>query len=434
MTGPRILVIGIDGVPFTLLKSLANAGVMPGISQLLSEGQSKPITSSIPDVSSTAWSSFMTGTNPGEHGIYGFFEVKPENYGLRFPTYGDLKVEPFWNQLSARGFQSLVVNVPQTYPARQLNGILISGFVAPKLERAVYPASLFSELQDLDYMIDVDAWMARTDPQNFFNDLFQVLHTRKTTIDHLWSREEWDFVNIVFTGTDRLQHYFWHSITDPNDEFHQSAMDFYHELDRIILQILEKVDDECLVILLSDHGFTEIEREVNLNAWLRQEGYLKLRSDDPESLQDIHPDTVAFALDPGRIYLNLSERYTQGSVKSGDAASILQELKSKLGSDIQIRDRAGNIINPIRNVFLPDDIYHGGAIEAAPDLIVQPAHGIDLKGSVKIQDIFRSERLSGCHTFENASLIVRNATEQIQFDAIQNIQDIIPAIRPVYEI
>jgi predicted AlkP superfamily phosphohydrolase/phosphomutase len=259
-----------------------------------------------------------------------------------------------------------------------------------------------------------------------------VLRSRKQGVDHLWSKEEWDFVNIVFTGTDRLQHYFWHSITESDDDFHQSAMDFYHELDAIISGILERVDDECLVILLSDHGFTEIEREVNLNAWLRQEGYLKFQSEDPENLQDIHPDTTAFALDPGRIYLNLSDRYRHGTVNSADAASLMQDLKSGLESGISIRDRDGNTMNPVANVFQPDEIYHGRSISSAPDLIVQPVSGIDLKGSVKIRDIFRSERLTGCHTFENASLIVKNAADDFPFDAIQSIQDIIPAIRPMY--
>ena len=113
MKSPRFLVIGIDGLPYSLLKKLAADDVMPNLKQLMQEGSSKSILSSIPDVSSTAWTGFMTGTNPGIHGIYGFFDPEP-NYKLKFTNFVDIKSEPIWNTLGTSGNISLIIIIPQT--------------------------------------------------------------------------------------------------------------------------------------------------------------------------------------------------------------------------------------------------------------------------------------------------------------------------------
>ena len=135
-------VIGLDGVGLPLVQDLTARGVMPRLGALLPAGTAAPMRSSIPTISSVSWTGFMTGQNPGKHGIYGFTDVKPGTLTTFFPNFGNVKSETLWDVAGRAGKRAIVLNVPNTYPARALNGLLVSGFVAVNLERAVYPAEL----------------------------------------------------------------------------------------------------------------------------------------------------------------------------------------------------------------------------------------------------------------------------------------------------
>jgi len=139
----RAVLIGLDGVPYTLLATLIDRGLTPNLARLASGGAEyfKQMDASLPEISSVSWSSFMTGLNPGRHGIYGFMDLKPASYQLYFPSYPHLKVPALWDTLGKKGRRSVVVNLPGTYPARPHEGVLISGFVAIDLKKAVHPAS-----------------------------------------------------------------------------------------------------------------------------------------------------------------------------------------------------------------------------------------------------------------------------------------------------
>jgi len=429
MSKPQYLIIGLDGIPYTLLTDLCDRGVTPNLAALMKRGQSKPIRSVLPDVSSTAWTSFMTGTNPGEHGIYGFFVPQPDDYSLRFLNADDIQVPTLWERLGRLGKKSLVVNVPQTYPAREINGVLISGFVAPELEKAVWPRTLLAELKDLEYTIDVDAWKAREDLSAFVADLFGVLETRIKTLEYLWEKESWDLIMAVITGTDRLQHYLWHILEDERSGLHSTVLDFYQAVDSAVGKLVDRVNKSTRILVLSDHGFSSVQKEINLNAWLRSTGYLSFRTDSPKSLQEMNSESIAFTLDPGRIYLNRADRFRNGWIARGrEYNEIREELRERLLHDISIRDEVGALINPVSRVFLPDEVYAGPQVQYAPDLIVLNKPGYDLKGSVKITEIARNDVLTGMHTYENASLVVVNTNKTFNIDGIDALEDIVPKI------
>ena len=131
----RVCVIGLDGVPFDLLRRLAGEGVMPAMRKLLGEGHLHKLKASLPEISSVSWTSFMTGTNPGQHGIFGFTDLQEKSYRLRFPNSADVKAPTIWDRLGERGLKSIVINQPSTYPARKIEGALVAGFVAIELAR-----------------------------------------------------------------------------------------------------------------------------------------------------------------------------------------------------------------------------------------------------------------------------------------------------------
>ncbi|MFW6120070.1 MAG: alkaline phosphatase family protein [Petrotogales bacterium] len=123
-----------------LLKNYADYDIMPNFKQLIQNGIFTPMQSSIPEISSVSWSSIVTGKNPGQHNIFGFRDIIPNTYTMRFPNFKTLKAKSFWLMQDQQ--KHVIINVPQTYPARELNGFHVSGFVALDLERAVYPPTI----------------------------------------------------------------------------------------------------------------------------------------------------------------------------------------------------------------------------------------------------------------------------------------------------
>ena len=187
---------------------------MPNLAQLLAGGTVAPMRSSIPVISSVSWTSFMTGRNPGKHGVYGFTDVKPGTFTMFFPNFGNVRSDTLWDVAGRAGKRSIVLNVPNTYPARPLEGLLVSGFVAVNLERAVFPLSLLPRLQAEKYRIDVDYLNADQRPEPFFEDLAATLEARRRVYLALLREEPWDLFIGVVTECDRLHHYFWHQYAD----------------------------------------------------------------------------------------------------------------------------------------------------------------------------------------------------------------------------
>lgn len=395
----RVCVIGLDGVPYSMLLDLAQRGIMPSISKLIGSGHLHRMKASLPEISAVSWTNFMTGTNPGTHGIFGFVDLKKKSYELRFPNFLDLKQETFWDALGKKGKKCIIVNQPFTYPARKINGILVSGFVAIELAKAVFPLSYRVPLERIGYQIDIDTVKSRENHEFLWQELSRTLSGRERAWNLFW-KEDWDYFEFVFTGTDRLHHFLWNAYEDETHVYHQNFLDYYRQIDRLIDKIVTSFqklteNDEGLY-LLSDHGFTGIEQEVYLNAWLEQEGYLKFDNTALKNLAEISGSSQAFAMDPNRIYLNLKEKFPQGSVELSKKKALKEEVSSKL----EKLEYNGKKV--VRRVFDAEEIYSGLCLADGPDLLVLSEHGFDMKGSVKKKNIFDRTNLQGMHTFDDA--------------------------------
>ncbi len=395
----KACVIGLDGVPFTLLQDLADRGIMSSMARLIASGHLHRMKASLPEISSVSWTNFMTGTNPGEHGIFGFTDFKPGTYELRFPNFMDVQRPVLWDTLGEKGYKSIVINQPSTYPARKISGALVSGFVALDLARAVYPPAYRTALEQIGYQIDIDTVRARDDPQFLWQELGKTLTGRQKALNFFWE-EPWDYFEFVVTGTDRLHHFLWNAYPDPTHPHHQAFLDYYRQIDRLIGKIYASwrkiADDDEGLYLLSDHGFTGIVQEVYLNAWLEKNGYLKFTVPEPKGLEDIHARTRAFALDPNRIYLNLRGRFPKGSVERSERKALREDIARKLEG---LRYEGRKVV---RQVIPADKIYKGPYASKGPDLIVLAENGFDMKGSLKKKDIFGRTSLQGMHTWDDA--------------------------------
>ncbi len=401
----RTIIIGLDGVPFPMLEDLAKRSVMPNFKALSERSVFTPMQSSIPEISSVAWSSAITGVNPGTHGIFGFTDLAEGTYTTIFPNYTALKAPPFWEQDPLKKY--VILNVPSTFPARKINGVLISGFVALDLKRATYPTSLLPTLNEMDYRIDVDFERASESLGFFLKDLDKALKARITTYRYLWHNEDWDIFMLVFTGTDRLMHFLWNAYEEEDHEHHTAFLDHFRQIDGVIGEIMDSKGEEDLLVMLSDHGFEKLEMEVFVNYALTEHGFLSFENDSPSTLKDISNNTRAFILDPGRIYLNDKSRFPKGSVLSNDRVQILNELEEVFNS-LSIGGR-----KVIKQCHRREDIYQGPCVERGPDLVLTANPGFNLRGTLKPHTLYSNGTLSGKHTQDDAFLLVHGGSDKI---------------------
>ena len=394
----KTIIIGLDGVPFGMIKGFAENGVMPNTSELISRGIFKNMNSTIPEVSSVAWSSIITGQNPGQHGIFGFMDLYDHSYRMRFPNFKDLKAKPFWDQWEGK---SIIINVPSTYPVREMNGVHISGFVSIDFDKSVYPKSLIPQLHRLDYRLDVDSQKAHSEIDLFLKDLDETLDARIETYRYLWQTQDWQAFMLVFTGTDRLLHFLWSAYEDQSHQYHELFLEHFKRIDLVIGEIAARINEDDLLVMLSDHGFERLDYDVYLSYLLAQEGFLQFKQGKDISLDNICYGTKAFVLDPARIYLNLKGKFPFGTVDRDESEIVLSELENLFRS-LKIDNR-----KVVRDIYRKEQIYSGPYLEDAPDMVLVGAEGFNLKASFKANQLTDKAIFTGKHTQDSAFLLVK---------------------------
>jgi predicted AlkP superfamily phosphohydrolase/phosphomutase len=411
--------VGLDGVPFGLLEELSNQGVMPNTKEIISSGIFRKMQSSVPEVSSVAWSSIITGKNPGEHGIFGFTDLTSNSYQLRFPNFNDLQSEPFWNVLNGK---SVIVNVPSTYPVKDMNGVHISGFVSIDLSKSVFPKSLIPTLKEFDYRLDVDSTLAHQSMDLFLSDLEKTLHASIQTYRYLWANFEWQIFMYVFTGTDRLMHFLWDAYENRDHRYHFKFLAHFQKIDEVIGEIFLRVNEKDHFVILSDHGFEKLTHEIYINSYLKKEGFLNFENDKELELFNISPKTKAFALDPARIYLNVKGKYPRGTIELRDKGKILRDLED-LFLSLEIDGR-----KVMRSIYRGEEIYSGPLFDKGPDMVLVGSPGFDLKGSTKTEKLIDKRIFSGKHTQDDAFLLIYGNREKINIPDYPKVCDIAPLL------
>ncbi len=409
------MVIGIDGVPYELIKDFSEKGIMPNFRKLIEKYKYVKTQVPLPEISSVSWTSFMTGMNPGEHGIYGFMEINNRNYSYRFPSFPLLPVKTIWERIGERGKKSVIINLPNTYPVRKINGYLISGFVALDIENAVYPRSLLSFLKEIDYKVDVDTALGRKDKKFFMKELYETLDKRLLLYEKL-KKEKWDLFFFIITGTDRLHHFLFKAKDDINHPNHNDFIEYYKNVDEVIGKITEEMEkDDIPFIILSDHGFTSLKYEVYISQYLKEWGFLEFEDKSPKNLKSMKESSKAFALDPSRVYIHLKDKYGRGSVDKGDYDRIRDELK-ELFLSIDIENK-----KVIKNVFFKEEIYSGKYFDNAPDLVLLSNYGFDLKAGITKKEKYAISFFEGMHSQDNALLLDSYGFELKEYPFINDI-------------
>ena len=144
----KVVVIGLDGVPLSLIERWAKEGLLPTFQQVIEGGATGLLRSTVPPTSGPSWSSFMTGKNPGKTGIYDFLYRREGGYIFPPVNANRRDGKSLWRLLSEEGKRVGVVNVPISYPVEEVNGFLIAGWMTPYSARDfIYPPELYEELK-----------------------------------------------------------------------------------------------------------------------------------------------------------------------------------------------------------------------------------------------------------------------------------------------
>ncbi|MHC1683117.1 MAG: alkaline phosphatase family protein [Clostridiaceae bacterium] len=421
MIKQRTFVLGLDGMPYTLLKDKFSKGEMKNLYNISKLGQIKQMNSVIPTISSVAWTSYATGKNSGEHNIFGFVDRNPSPFNIKIPLTSDRKEDTIWSKVSKDNKKTIVVNVPLTYPPEPLNGKMISCFLCTDIKKATYPKEFHQYLIDKEYIIDADAWLVKESKELFLYEIMKVLNKRFEVAFELFDDEEWDFFQLHIMETDRLMHFFWDEIVDTeNNIFTDQINEFFKRLDYFIGMLFEKLEKEDRIIILSDHGFCGIKHEVQLNTWLEQEGFLRFDNDQKKTLSNYSKESICYSILPGRIYINLADREEKGTVLKSDYEKIRQKIKQSL-LNIQDPKTKEPVID---KVFFREELYYGDYLDNAPDIIAHPRNGYDLKGSLDFSEIFTNSELNGMHTYEDAVIIGVNC----DITKVKKVEDVAEVI------
>ena len=422
---PRVAFFGIDGVPFSLIDE--HPDVFPNLTEMAAEGSAGPIDSIVPPESSACWPALTTGVNPGQTGVYGFQDREVGSYDTYVPMGRDVQATRLWDRVTDDGRNATVLNVPVTFPPQRNVQRMVSGFLSPGVDKAAYPDELRDHLQDSDYRIDVNAKLGHDDDKTeFVEDANETLDRRYEAFQNVLERDDWDLFFGVFMTTDRVNHFLFKDYEEDGQN-KEAFLEFYERVDEYVGEIRASLPDDVTLVVASDHGFTSLDYEVHCNAWLEEQGWLSYEDDDHEELGDIDDDTRAYSLIPGRFYINLEGREPRGSVPKDEYEETRAELKAELEAlegpnGRKVADR----------VVEKEAAFRGDHDDIAPDLVVVPNHGFDLKSGFKgDKDVFGTGPRNGMHSFDNATLFVDDPDAEIEN---VDLYDIAPTILDLMDV
>ncbi len=418
----KLTVLSIDGVPLGLLHQLTNEGDMPHLARLIEQNGLNQMRSVQPTVSCVAWSSYMTGCNPGKHGIFGFIDRRPGSYDLDFPNGRHMAVPHIWDILSQADKRVFGMNVPASYPPRPVNGVLIGGFLSPTLDKVAYPASVGNYLKSIDYRIDSDAQLARQDKNVMLGDLDVTLDRRMQAMFHFLESDSWDFFHTHIMGSDRINHFLLTKFQEDDAHFAPAFRRYYRRVDEYVGQLLERIGDDTPLLILSDHGFCPIEQEVQLSRYLIETGWTTPADPIAHPLSINPTKSRAYCLIPGRVFINLKGREPGGIVP----AEEYEQTRHALTADLLALQDPNTGRQAIKKVLTREELYwpsgtagpgavapaeaarHDGVFGRAADLIAIPHDGYDLKLGLAGSTRFQQTALEGMHTYHDAFLIARD--------------------------
>ncbi len=402
----RVIVIGLDGATFKVIRPLADQGFLPNLDKIMQTGAHAVLESTLPSLSPVAWTSMITGTGPGKHGIYDFVrrEAKEGESTMRFTSGADRKVEPIWRYLNRHEKTAAVVNVPMSYPPDAIDGILVSGMDAPHMNcEMTSPPEFKQRLLSIapDYGIELAVKREHHKKTAKFIDAATKIEAARAKVTlALMDDKDADFIMTVFTSMDRAQHLamrdFSHYATQDANPKTDPVTASYMHADAIIGEVINRLDSEDTLLVVSDHGFARVRRSFSMNKWLMEKGYLILKDITPKeqpqksgllskiasriaSITGVNRTGIRDRLDDTPVLVNVdfskTKAFSFGSAPSVFLNPDVVDADTMWSLADEIRNELAKLIDPEtgKPVFLmvktARDAYIGPYSNAAPHVV-----------------------------------------------------------------
>jgi len=401
----RTLFIGLDGATFHILDDLTRDQpgqglVMPFLQQFMAQGFRAPLRSTPHPLTPPAWTTLVTGRNPGEHGIYDFMRVDDRQHDVFFTLYDfrDIRCETLWSIASRQNRRVVSLNFPMMAPPPKLNGSLIPGFTPWKhLRRNMTPDTLYERLQAIPGFHPKElAWDFERENQvgeDMDGDYLAAWISYHLPREELWFEvarkllleDQPDLLAVMFDGTDKIQHQAW-AYLDPDlrpeqpdadyQKLRDLCLDYFRRLDGYLAELIRLAGPDVQVFMASDHGFTGASRIVRINRYLADLGYLtyqnvadtdaaRRRAASPFAYLDWNK-TVAYCPTPSSnaIFIRIAHAPGQPGIAPADYAAFRARLIEQLYA---LQDPAtGELV--IRDILTREAAFPGQATASAPDL------------------------------------------------------------------
>jgi predicted AlkP superfamily phosphohydrolase/phosphomutase len=274
----------------------------------------------------------------------------------------------------------VVVGVPPSYPPRHVNGVNVGCFMTPdtKTHDYTYPTSVRQEIDRLveEYPVDVKGF--RTNNKDWLrNQIYDMTRKHFEVIRYLMVTHEWDYFQFVEIGVDRVHHGFWkyhdplHRQYVPGNPYESLINDYYTYVDQEIGTLLELLDDDTNVLVVSDHGAQRLDGGFCVNEWLRREGLLVLKEPvtkpTPFAPSLVDWERTRVWSEGGyyaRVFFNVQGREPKGIVPESGYDELIEEMTARFHA---LCDDRGEPMGSL--VFQPRDLYRN-LRNVPPDLIV----------------------------------------------------------------
>ncbi|GIW43760.1 MAG: phosphodiesterase [Candidatus Binatia bacterium] len=420
-----LLIVGWDGASPNIIEALLREGKLPNLAFLRERGGWGRVRAPWPPVTFPSWTTFMTGVNPGRHGIFDFTRRVPGSYRVHFVNATWRRAPSIWKMLSAAGKRVCVLGLPATYPPEAVNGVLLSGFDTPVTTKAdpsfMYPPDRSAEIFDLGGFPFAEFQEFRAGPGWYARAralLLAGIEQKLRVAEYFLRQEPWDCFLVLFGESDTVAHHFWH-YRDPSSPFASAGRacglgdvvaEVYQALDYSLGRLLALAPD-ANVLVISDHGFGGASTtRIYLNRWLCEHGWLRFQKTSGArawgknlkafALQSIPLRfqrmlfrwqggkwsnaletsarfagidfrlSAAFSEELGyfpSIWLNVKGRDQWGVVDHSDYQRVRDDIREALWG---WRDpMSGKVL--VRNVWYREELYSGPFVEEAPDIILE---------------------------------------------------------------
>lgn len=293
----KVLIVGVDGATYKIITPMLKAGKLPHLERLINTGVSGDLTTTIPSLTPTAFTTFMTGVNPGKHGIFDFIGGVHLDYRNRsILNSSSIAAKTIWEIISDNEKKVISIGVPFTYPALPINGVMVSAGKLNPVEGhdvQIYPPEIGKELLEnigglqKKYLSRYDKLFGTIPDSEFFQDLLEKIYYVFDKVCrmffYLLTRHEWDIFMVYFNLTDQLQHFYWRFFDRDHvsydavlaQKFENVIYEGYQNIDKFIGEVISRIDNQTTVLVFSDHGFGPVHYLFNINYWLEEIGLLK---------------------------------------------------------------------------------------------------------------------------------------------------------------